>query len=769
MQISITLSSRLLPLLFILMSLSLEAQPLWEPANTGAWGGSVRSFGFTPDGTVLAVISGEGLYRLEEDEAWRLVLPIENIGSIHTAPNGTLYVETLAGDIPVVWVSKDEGREWEFLIGSTWFFDVDSVGRIFRTGPPLSTLYRSDDGGGEWEAIEPEFDVGTFRINWDGDLFAYDNDEEIVWFSTDGGVDWNSYPFSLPAPRSYSGIPLHPLPGGEIAFHANQGLYVTADTGQTWTRIDTVRSDEVTVGTSGDLFSIVRNGGDNVYNGAFKGVRRYNKIEGWRPVTQRIVHEVAEGYDHVVWTAGVDGPYKGASRPVRKGMTNRTVVALTTDTAGVVYALLRNDILFFGSYPLSALYRSFDEGFTWEFVDEGYAGDLLWNNRTGSIIASDVEQRLFPDDIWTWQAGKWAGKEEGVGVLPGNYHTIDIDINDAGSYVIGTDYLPNGLGTWVGQVSIYDRTNDRSIHLDQGPGISSVAIDNDGRVYYALQDRSDAGISNVELRRLSSDYTTTDLLHDTINFQSLDAAPNNYLFGSGTILDQKGDVIEEGIFRLLPGGEEVELVQKGVTAGRFSFSPAGTIFAENEGNSLVSTDNGDSWQQLPFTLPAHGTTTPFTFHPNGTIIVRGAWELMISYDDGTTWENIDSNFTSSCYTVTKSGRIITGTKGKGLFRTVEGILSVEEEDHVATTIPAIHISPNPVTDQVSVRITMNQGAQLTARIYDVLGRERSTIIENEHISGEWDQTIELEHLDPGFYTLVFRVGDQEVTKQIIMQ
>jgi hypothetical protein len=107
--------------------------------------------------------------------------------------------------------------------------------------------------------------------------------------------------------------------------------------------------------------------------------------------------------------------------------------------------------------------------------------------------------------------------------------------------------------------------------------------------------------------------------------------------------------------------------------------------------------------------------------------------------------------------------------------TVEYVDSVTVEycnvnvNYIETVERTLQVFPNPTTDQVNVSFRLNGlGEDVDLVVSDVLGRTVYTeSIQN--IAGQYNRAVSLAGRPDGLYLLQLRVGDQLVTRKIILQ
>ena len=78
---------------------------------------------------------------------------------------------------------------------------------------------------------------------------------------------------------------------------------------------------------------------------------------------------------------------------------------------------------------------------------------------------------------------------------------------------------------------------------------------------------------------------------------------------------------------------------------------------------------------------------------------------------------------------------------------------------------AIQVLPHPVVTRSNVRVNVPAGSVITLRLYDGLGRMRSTLLENESIDGR-GVTLPADDLESGTYTLVLVMDGKQISRKV---
>ena len=148
--------------------------------------------------------------------------------------------------------------------------------------------------------------------------------------------------------------------------------------------------------------------------------------------------------------------------------------------------------------------------------------------------------------------------------------------------------------------------------------------------------------------------------------------------------------------------------------------------------------------------------TSFSINPDGDIFVGlfggGVYR---STNDGEVWEEVNSGL-SNTYTNTlilnKDGYMFAGTYGEGVFRSVNPMLGIKRIDDNPQSLLAIGQNyPNPFSAFSTVDLAISEESNISLKIYDILGREVSQLV-NERLSpGKYQISINGQILPNGTY------------------
>jgi len=241
----------------------------WTPSSNGVTGSQVNSLAYAPsDSAVLyAGLQGQGLFRSADGgTSWSYAgLRGQDVSSVAVSPTraSTIWAATLTS----IRRSTDGGVTWvkQFAVPAPTAVAVapSSPSTLYVT-TFQNGVYRSADGGMTWHRLTLPGDVVAFCIVidpanasriWVGTRF------DGIVRSTDGGATWASGRGSQPS--GYDAVSLaidphnHQRLFAAIEAGSGGGVYVSSDSGRTWSRstggtapqsADVVAADPTTAG-----------------------------------------------------------------------------------------------------------------------------------------------------------------------------------------------------------------------------------------------------------------------------------------------------------------------------------------------------------------------------------------------------------------------------------------------------------------------------------------------------------------------------------------
>jgi len=191
------------------------------------------------------------------------------------------------------------------------------------------------------------------------------------------------------------------------------------------------------------------------------------------------------------------------------------------------------------------------------------------------------------------------------------------------------------------------------------------------------------------------------------------------------------------------------------------------------GSLFLTADGGATWQEIPSGTGESLVSVHFVDNNNGWI-AGDAGTILRTRDGGFTWQEqfsgIGSNtLTSVCFVDTMNGWV-TGEGGTILHTTDGG--GVMEVIEINSEMPTSYLLsqnyPNPFNPSTSIRWQQPELGILTLKIFDVLGREVTTLLNEERPAGEYEVEFIGNGLSSGVYFYQIKAGEFIQTKKMLL-
>jgi hypothetical protein len=119
--------------------------------------------------------------------------------------------------------------------------------------------------------------------------------------------------------------------------------------------------------------------------------------------------------------------------------------------------------------------------------------------------------------------------------------------------------------------------------------------------------------------------------------------------------------------------------------------------------------------------------------------------------------------------VATNGYAYAGTEDGGVFRSVQPTTAVQEDDHHA--VSSFRLSqnyPNPFNAVTTFSFTNHQSSIINLSVYDLLGREVATLVDEKLGPGTYTRRWDARELASGVDLYRLKAGDFQDTKRLIL-
>ena len=200
-----------------------------------------------------------------------------------------------------------------------------------------------------------------------------------------------------------------------------------------------------------------------------------------------------------------------------------------------------------------------------------------------------------------------------------------------------------------------------------------------------------------------------------------------------------------------------------------AFVVSGTnLFAGTSGAGVfLSTNNGASWTVV------NNSNSAYAVVASGTNLFASiGGTVFLSTDNGTSWTDVNTGLTESVLSLVVFGtNIFAGTSDGGVWRRPlsEMITSVEQ---LSTNLPTnFYLSqnfPNPFNPSTTIGYQLAQGSKVTLKVYNVLGKEILTLIDEYKPRGRYEKEFSAVKLPSGVYFYQLSAGSFVETKKMLL-
>lgn len=675
----------------------------------------------------------------------------------------------------------------------------------------LGTIMRTDDGGESWETI---FQVNALY----GDLFAVQfTSEEVGWAAgewgtilqtRDGGKSWEF----KKSGTTYTLYSLY-FVNADTGWAAGRWgkVFKTIDGGETWV--------EQASGTFRRLLSICFSDASHGlavgHGGAI--IKTIDGGETWIEKTSGVDSNLRQVCfsDSVSWVVGEEGTILKSSD---SGESWKAIASHTTyDLASISFADVGSGwAVGFHAYAgtLGELYKT--------------SGAILKTSDGGDSWVEVVKDSIFALNALSLKNGRgWASGEAGTVIKLGKGSDAPQPHAQNNLSTLGSLYFVDPQRGFGAGGNVVARTMDggeswSTQTLDIQQSIQSIKFINGQKGYlsgfYLLQTATsielnavimgteDGGetwrqqyfkdldlLIGIEAVNDSVAYavgTTLNMTTGTIRGlvlktnnggQSWEALPFKYsgIFYSTCFSDENtGWLVGESatIYHTIDGGATWERQRSGISNGLYM----NVDFIDNQhgwacgldGTVIATSDGGVTWMQQNTNTYAMLYDIEFVDQRTGYVVGEDG-AILHTLDGGVTWtpEQTTTNvtFTNVSFPSISTGYVV-GERGV-ILKTTNGVSAVKArtENQAPSSFSLEQNFPNPFNPQTTIQFSLPLANRVTLKVYNVLGKEVATLIDQSLEPGEHQVDFDAAHLASGIYFYQLQAGDYTETKKMIVQ
>ena len=697
--------------LLCVLNFAYYPQSLWQATN-GPYASSVKSI--MSDSLDNIVIQEDSVLFLSTDSGSIWKQSGITYGDVVMDPKGYIYNTGSNGGYSgeFINISSDLGTTWQKILNESYGTEIRGIG-VCKNGNILAYTY---DYYGSTENILVSSDRGYSWIN--AKLLSFSSGDKFIDFFASNNA---GYVFGIS--RMFGTL-----------FRSN-------DSGLNWSELNAIFGFDslkcVAVDNNGNLFL---GGVGGVYHSTDYG-------DTWlsQELKGEIINSITVSKDSSLYSASTDdGIFKSTDNgatwsSINNGIDNPEVICLD-----ITY----NDILFAGTNG-NGLFRSKDNGENWQ---QSKGTSLTGINSIavtpGNCILAATNFGIFR----TIDKGQnWIHLING---LPRN------------SLVSSLTTASNGF--------VYAAIPSKGIYRSTDYGLDWSLLNSPPYLDYIKLIV--AGL-NGELFSSSWDgvFISKDeglswnLILNVPEIQAIGIHPNGYIFTAN-------EMFNSNIYRSTNDGktwDEVESYSLG-SITQFAFE-LNNVFVSYKyygtGTCLMqSTNLGITWDYNKKDL--HGTIGTSLILPRKEHLYIGTDEgVFLTTNNGQSWKDYNdstNNKTVLCMAVDSSGQLCAGT-AKGVFLSINPVTSVKDKSNNTPSYYSLYQNyPNPFNPTTKIEYSIPQTSFVTLKVYDILGREIATLVNEEKPAGNYSIQFIAENLSSGIYFYKLQAGKYNSVKKMIL-
>ena len=646
--------------------------------------------------------------------------------------DNNIFIGTYHGGM---YKSTDGGETWqhienEFSSNSVYALELLSNGIILAgTG---SGIHLSSDNGETWfySALQ-DYLVSTISIDEAGFIYVGSYYGDDVFRSNDNGINWNPLNSGLTGVSSIvmKGINL-------ILVSSANGITRSSDRGETWNRVFPPGKEitDVTLNINANFSAIS-------YWGSFY----LSTNDG---ITWDSISTLPYSRGRRIFCSANGDLYAGSYGVFRSTNEGQSWIQLNGfQGCGVVRSIAELGNSFYAGSYFSGVFRSTDYGTNWIQSSKGLNNSIvgyLVRDFTGRIISHGYYSSMA---FTTDNGSNWS-----------LLHPMGL-LNSFSASPNGSLFASQG-GGYSGVIL---RSTDSGYNWETifGPGfdtsVTQVNVNVDASVYAIIKGKLHKSLNNGD------EWELIQIISENEWINRIDLNSVGIIFVKSS----------EGYFRSSDNGESWEQltsIPEGLNI--FGINKSDDIYATASDSSYYrSTDYGDSWE---FVFKGSGKTMKaFASNDIGYLFISVlSVGVFRSTDNGFSWQEINDGLDSSSVNaliITDDDYLLAGTSWKGVYRSIKKTTSIENNfTNIPNTFQLDQNYPNPFNPTTNIRYSVRGRQFVSLKVYDVLGNQVATLVDEEKSPGIYAVEFNAENLSSGIYFYHLKAGTFSESRKMIL-
>ena len=655
------------------------------------------------------------------------------------SPNGQIVTGTTNG----VYTSSDNGNTWVNISngisnGYANAVAVSAEGYIFA-GINSNGVYRTANNGKDWEKLSNGIATGDMvyclAAKAGGLVFAgtYYNG---FFRSTNNGNNWEllNIPFNI---SSITSISISASGDLYLGVHGS-GLLKSTDNGNNWQMMLSESSSSIS-----SFFTVVLNSQGHIFAGTDRQVWRstdngasWMQLNLW--LSSSDILSIYIRPDGTILAGTVSNGIKCSTdngnnwSSINNGLTGTYTRAINSLSNGNILAGTFGEGMFISA-----------DGNTWTKSNSGLVNTRIAAiaiNTDGNVFAASSESGVFR----SYDSGNnWTQLVSGLDVS--RYNAIIISQK---SYVILGGFA-NGVYRSTDTGSTWTKINNDGLWT-----LNSLALSPNGTIFastgYGVMRSLDDGDTWSTALNLSNTYSVTTGANGKVFAANMDGAvcrstDNGAIWNSSFI---------------------------GMTTAvsALAVDKSGNVFAGTNAGVFRSTNGGVNWTQINSGLVSTNVQS-IAVNARGIVFVStGSGVYYLSTADGN-WTPVVSGLQNTFVTslaFNPDGYLFAGTNGSGVYKTTTTKTAVKDLANSKNSYSLEQNYPNPFNPSTVISYSLPSSGKVSLKVFDMLGKEISTLVNEEKHAGQYEVKFDGANLPSGVYLCVLRCGSLVMSNRMML-
>lgn len=701
---------------------------------------------------------------------WQFVNPQPTgyeLNKIEKDMYGNLWI---CGEAGTLMKSSDEGHSWYQvdLMAYSMLYDISTVDNKIWVVGVNGMIFSSTDNGETWKSKSLGNEKALIKVQFINENTGWIlTNNKLVFRTTNGGETWEAssintnwtdndmYFFSNEDGFIITGY-IYYSPFSQIPIETRGSLLRTTDGGRSW---NTVKDGTVKMNS---IYFLDQN---NIFISAFDVKEKGLLIKSSNTGTTWDTLETNANYSEIIFKdinngIGIGSTYLGKTTNGGKDWSETNLENISSRLSRL------NSIQFYRD----KYYTVGDNG----CIFESNNSENSWINlqKSLSIDYGLLRGVTFIDSLYGFVYGqRWGDYSQKESLL---INTTDggmtwsncISPDNSGFYILKKH---NNLIWATSQRTVYKSVDNGSSWL------SVISVDDDFIRDIALRGENIIGIIYGKTLKISFnggvDWTTKSFSNLNVSFlKKLIIIEEKKWF----LLAHGG--IGEPTFVSTDIGGSWNLLNRNFTSMEFVDDKIGYAI---DSTIYKTVDGGNSWIEVNKTMKknTYWTSTLF-FLDESTGWIRSSSNLYFTNDAGNNWVQElgfsgDPNYPEfssinilnrdNVWAVSSNGAILKMIPGKA-----SGIVQLKE--HIPTFVKLYQNFPNPFNPETTILYTIPHAEHVTLKVYDVLGREVATVVDEFKHAGTYSSKLNTQNykMSSGIYFYRLQAGNYSETMKLIL-